>query len=271
MTRYEVDIDERNGTQGGKTFAHYASISVAPGQPNSLRQLTFSNSHTLLIERFGFGNASALFNIPAADAVTELTGADPARRRLGLATVGPNQVLSTWFVKNRNQPPQGGVSLVTYDVSARSAVERDLLLGLGKPVVVVASGDTVFVSDQANNGIVEASLSALLAATRPATSSTPVTRIASPDLLAIDNNGKLYTKCNAMDFCQIAPDGTVKLLANDFQDARGAAVDTSRLKLYVIDRATAAAGTSYVRTFPLNWSDDDSTAFATVDAPQRRY
>jgi len=234
------------------TFAHYASIPTVQGQPNSLSQLTFADSNTLLIERFGFGSAGALFNIPGADTVIELTGSDPARRRLGLAASGPNQVLSTWFIKNGNQPPQGGLSLLTYDVSAHSVVERDLLSGLGKPVGVVVSGDTVFVSDQANNTIVKASLSAMLAATHPTTTSTVVAHIDSPDLLAIDRSGALYTKCNATGLCQIAPDGSVKVLANDFQDARGVAVDRLRLRLYVIDRTTTAGGTSYLRTFPLN-------------------
>ncbi|MFC6313352.1 hypothetical protein E2553_32195 [Paraburkholderia dipogonis] len=47
-------------------------------------------------------------------------------------------------------------------------------------------------------------------------------------------------------------DGTISLLANDFQDARDVAVDTPRGKLNAIDRAASASGTSYVRSFPLN-------------------
>jgi hypothetical protein len=52
--------------------------------------------------------------------------------------------------------------------------------------------------------------------------------------------------------CRIAPDGTISLLANDFQDARGVAVDAPRHLLYAIDRAGSTGGTSYVRIFPLN-------------------
>lgn len=236
----------------GTMFAHYASVPAVTGQPNSLSQLTFADSHTLLIASFGFGDSSALFDISAMGTVVEMSGADPARRRLGLAAIGPNKVLSTWFIKNGSQSPQGGVSLLTYDMSARTVAERDLLLGLGKPVGVVVSGDTLFVSDQANNAIVKTSLSALLAAAQPARSGVVVAQIASPDLLAVDRSGSLYTKCGATGFCQIAPNGTVKILANDFQDARGVAVDASRFRLYVVDRARSAGGTSSVRAFPLN-------------------
>ncbi len=56
----------------------------------------------------------------------------------------------------------------------------------------------------------------------------------------------------AAGLCRIAPDGTISLLANDFQDARGVAVDVPRHLLYAIDRAGSTGGTSYVRIFPLN-------------------
>jgi hypothetical protein len=57
---------------------------------------------------------------------------------------------------------------------------------------------------------------------------------------------------NTTGLCRIAPDGTISLLANDFQDARGVAVDAPRHLLYAIDRAGSTGGTSYVRIFPLN-------------------
>lgn len=74
----------------------------------------------------------------------------------------------------------------------------------------------------------------------------------TPDLMAVDAGGKLYTQCNATGLCRIAPDDTISVLANDFQDARGVAVDAPRGRLYAIDRAASASATSYVRSFPLN-------------------
>ncbi len=126
------------------------------------------------------------------------------------------------------------------------------MLGLGKPVGVVISGDTVFVSDQAKNRIFKASLNALLASAQPVAPGSVVTEITSPDLLAVDSRGSLYTKCNTTGFCQITPNGAVKVLTNDFRDARGVAIDTSRNRLYVIDHVRPVGGVSYVRTFPLN-------------------
>jgi DNA-binding beta-propeller fold protein YncE len=234
------------------TFAHYASVPTVAGQSNSLSQLSFTDDGTLMIERFGFGTASAVFSISGKDTVAALSGPDPARRRLGLISIGSNRLLSTWFIKSGSNPAQGGLSLITYDLNAHTAVERDLLTGLGKPVGVAVSGDTVYVSDQANNDIVKASLSALLGASQAVTPSATFVQISSPDLMAIDPHGTLYTKCNATGLCRIAQDGTISVVANDFQDARGVAVDAPRGRLYAIDRAGSTGGTSYVRIFPLN-------------------
>ncbi|MGQ7934925.1 hypothetical protein [Paraburkholderia sp. D1E] len=250
-----ITDDQTNGvlsSPDGHTFSHYTTVPVVAGQANSLSQLSFADAGTLMIERFGFGTASAVFGITGVDAITPLSGPDPARRRLGLISIGSNRLLSTWFVKSGSTPPQGGLSLITYDPNAHTAVERDLLSGLGKPVGVAVSGDTVYVSDQANNTIVKSSLSALLGGSQAVAPSATLAQINSPDLMAVDASGTLYTKCNTTGLCRIAPDGTISVLANDFQDARGVAVDARRHQLYAIDRAGSTSGTSYVRIFPLN-------------------
>jgi len=234
----------------GGAFTPYASIPVEAGQGKSLSQLTVARSGALLVERFGFGTASAIFEITGSGTASALVGPNLARRRLGLVELAPGQLLSTWFVKTGNNPPQGGLSLVTYDVATHTATERDLLTGLGKPVGVAVSGGSVVVSDQANDNIVKASLGELLSSAGMVTP-TVVARIANPDLMAVDAQGRLYTKCNKTGLCEIAPDGTVSVLANDFQDARGVAIDALHHALYAVDRASPASGTSYVRTFAI--------------------
>jgi DNA-binding beta-propeller fold protein YncE len=233
----------------GKKFTSYAALPLVAGQANALSQLTFGDAGALFCARFGFGTASAVYRITAPGTLSALSGPDPARRRLGLAAVGDGELLSSWFVKNDGSPPQGGVSLLTYDAATHTAVERDLLTGLGKPVGVAVSGGTVFVSDQTGNRIVKANLDQLLNAPQPLSSVATFAQVEGPDQLAIDAKGTLYTKCNRSGLCRIAPDGTVSVLANDFQDARGVAVDDVRHKLLVVDRATSGSPTSYLRVF----------------------
>jgi sugar lactone lactonase YvrE len=234
----------------GGPFTPYASIPVAAGQGKSLSQVSVSDAGHVWVERFGFGTASAIFEISSNGTAAALSGPDGTRRRLGLLSIGTGQLLSTWFIKNGSSAPQGALSLVTYDEATHSAVERDLLTGLGKPVGVVVSGGDVFVSDQANNVIVKANLAALLSATTPATGAVFV-HIQSPDLMAVDANGRLYTACNKTGVCEITPDGTITVLANDFQEPRGVAVDVTHHQLFAVDRAASATGTSYLRTIPL--------------------
>ena len=234
----------------GGAFTPYAAIPAEAGQGKSLSQITFAQSGALLAERFGFGTASAIFEVSGNGAAVALSGPNPARRRLGLVELAPGQLLSTWFIKNGNNPPQGALSLVTYDAATHIATERDLLSGLGKPVGIAVSGGNVFVSDQANGTIVKANLDTLLNSPLPMTPAV-FARVDSPDLMTVDSEGRLYTKCNKNGLCMITPDGTVSVMANDFQDARGVAIDAAHHVLYAVDRGPSSGGTSYVRSFPI--------------------
>jgi hypothetical protein len=236
----------------GKTFVPFAAIPAVTGQPNALSQATFSADGTLLIERFGFGTSGAVFEVGADKSVSMLSGIDPARRRLGLAVIGPGKLLSTWFVKEGSAPATGGVSLITYDKSTHAASEHNVLSGLAKPVGVAVQGDVVSISDQSNNMILRTSLASLLDHSHAGGLKTQVVKINGPDLLAIDKTGALYTKCNATAVCRITPDNTVTEVANDFEDARGVSIDSLHHLLYVVDRAKGASGVSSLRIVPLN-------------------
>lgn len=243
-----ITDDRSNAIQRSRdrtSWTPYASLPAVTGQPNSLSQLTFAQPDTLLVARFGFGSAGGLFVVSATGNVHALSGLATDRRRVGLASIGPGRALSSWFVKRtEQQPPVGGVSLVTYDASTHTAVERDLIAGLAKPVGIAVHGDAVFVTDQQRGQILRYDLHALLDAATPAQGGTVMAKVEGPDLLAVDRSGALYTKCHAHGFCRIAPDGTVTRLADDFHDARGVALDEVRRLLYVVDRTKTGSGTA---------------------------
>jgi DNA-binding beta-propeller fold protein YncE len=236
-------------TDNHHPFTRFAALPAVPGQDrNSLSQLVFADPRALLVAQFGFGTSGALVEIAAretnpdtkAGQVTTFTGPDPVRRRLGLAVLGPGQVLSTWFVKQGNAPQYGGLSLISYDASTGRATEQTWMTGLVKPVGVAVANGNVYVSDEANNRILKARIDALRTAPQPASSATVVAQIDGPDLLAAGRDGTLYTKCSEHGFCRIAADGTVTQLANDFNDARGVALDETRHVVYVVDRGNAS-------------------------------
>lgn len=236
------------------TFAPYANVPVVPGQPNSLGQVAVAPSGALLVARFGFGDKGALFISMSPGDAQPLTGLAPERRRLGLASIGPGRVLSSWFVKAASEPLMGGVSLVSYDPATHAASERDLIAGLTKPVGIAVYGDALLVADQDRNTILSFDLADSLAARTPvaAGSGTVFARVEHPDLLAVDQTGTLYTKCGAAGFCRIATDGTVTPVADGFQNARGVAVDDVHHALYIVDRAKPSSATgSAIRVLPL--------------------
>jgi len=72
----------------GKNFKPFASIPAAAGQANALSQVSIADTGSLLLGRFGFGTAGAVFDIAADGSASILSGPDPMRRRLGLAAIG---------------------------------------------------------------------------------------------------------------------------------------------------------------------------------------
>lgn len=254
-----ITDDHSNGilwSSNQSDFRPYASLPTIAGQPGSLSQFVFIRPDALLVQRFGFGETGALFVVSAAGEVHALTGPASDRRRLGLVSIGPGRALSSWFVKRGSEPPAGGVSLVSYELTTYTATERDIVTGLAKPVGIAVHDGTLFVTDQSKGEILRYDLPELLAEPAPPQSSTVFARIESPDLLAADGSGTLYTKCGAHGFCRIAQDGTVSRLADDFQDARGVTIDEPRHLVLVIDRAKgASATTSAIRAFALASSD----------------
>jgi hypothetical protein len=236
----------------GHSFSRYAGIPTVAGQGVSLSQIAFDAEGNLLVGRFGFGSAGAVFSVGGPDHVIGLQGLDPARRRLGLAPAGRNRALSTWFVKHGDAPETGGLSLLEYNTATGEVTERDLVTDLGKPVGVVVLGFQVFVADQARNVIVRVSVPELQQAAQPLSMLKVFAHIVHPDLMVADESeGTLYTRCNAASFCRIEADGTVSEIATGFHDARGVALNSSTRELYVVDRAEPG-GTSYLRTVPLH-------------------
>ncbi|WP_246024863.1 hypothetical protein [Paraburkholderia dinghuensis] len=130
--------------------------------------------------------------------------------------------------------------------------ERDLVVGLGKPVGLAMVGDTLFISDQTNNRIVKLDLPVALSAHAPVMANDIFANVAAPDLMAAAPDGTLYTKCGDHALCRFSPTGEATAVASDFDEPRGVAVDPVRKRLLAVDRAGSAGGPSYLRVLPIN-------------------
>ncbi len=231
-------------------FSAFATLPADNNPHAALSQIVPGLDGDLFAERFGFGTASAIFHIDANGHVALFSDTNPERRRLGLAMLDRNRVLSSWFVKKGADPAQGGVSLITVDSSTGHATERDLVTGLAKPVGIAIAGDSLYISDQAANRIVKANLRTILTSALPLPASDASAQVDAPDLLAVSADGSLFTKCGDHAICRISVAGQSTILADHFDEPRGIAIDAARNLLYAVDRAHAGQ-TSQLRVVPI--------------------
>jgi len=140
-------------------------------------------------------------------------------------------------VNKGDDAAHGGVSFITIDASTNQSAERDLVVGLGEPVGLATSDDTQFITGQANNRIVKVKLSAALSAAAPVASNDIFVNVSAPDLLAAAPGGMLYTKCGEHSLCRYSRTGETTVIAMDFDEPRGIAVDAVRKRLFIVDRA----------------------------------
>jgi hypothetical protein len=232
-------------------FSLYARVPAQEGERTSLSQIAFAPNGHLLVERFGFGTSSAVFDIGPSRQVTLASDTNPARRRLGLYVLDGGTYLSSWFAKEGSAPAAGGVSVITRGATPGSVTERDIVTGLGKPVGIAIVGDTLFISDQAANRIVKVDWQAARVASAPVQASDTFVTVDAPDLLAAAPDGTLYTKCGAHGMCSFSKRGRPTVIAGDLDEPRGVAVDVARKRLVAVDRASAKEGTSYLRVWPI--------------------
>jgi hypothetical protein len=231
------------------SFSTFAQIP-ADGGRTSLSQIAFAPNGHLLVERFGFGTSSAVFDVAPNGQVALASDTNPARRRLGLLVLDGGTFLSSWFSKEGDAPAAGGVSMITRGETPGSVVERDLVTGLGKPVGLVTVGDTLFISDQAANRIVKVDLLEARTANEPVQASATFATVDAPDLLAAMPDGRLYTKCGAHAVCSFSKRGRATVVADDLDEPRGVAVDVARKRLVIADRG-GRGKPAYLRVVPI--------------------
>lgn len=249
-----ITDDSSNSIQqssGDDPFTRFATLPPVQGARNGLSQIATGPGGNVFVERFGFGTASAIFRIDETGLITLASDTHPERRRLGLAVLSSTGFLSSWFVKAGNDPAQGGISRVTLDPATGRATERDLVTGLVKPVGIAVVGDTLYIADQAANRIVETSLRIALSASAPVHATEVFASVTSPDLLAASADGTLYTKCGDHALCRFSTAGQATVIANDFDEPRGVAIDPTRKRLLAVDRG-GEGRPSHLRILPID-------------------
>lgn len=187
-----------------------------------LGQLVALADGTIVVTRFGYGTAGDVVTLAPDGAGSVLPGLDVERRRIGLTVADDGTLYDGWFTST------DGARVGAVSVLSLEGGETDVLPDLRKPVGVLASGETLYVSDQDAGEILKAPLADL-------TDVSVLAQVDSPDLLCAGPDGSLFTGSVEGAVRWIGADGTVSTLVSGYQEIRGVAYDAENARLFFVD------------------------------------
>jgi sugar lactone lactonase YvrE len=208
----------------GTTFSVVAKLPEIAATAGSLGQLVKTQDGSWLVTRFGFSMAGAVLKVAPDGTVSTIGGLDVKRRRIGLTVAADGTVYDGWFlvVAPSKTPMMGTVSRLALDGSG----ETDLVTGIGKPVGLLALGDSLYISDQLNNVILKTPL------TSPGTTTTFAT-VEGADELAAGPNGVIFAASNTGTVWSVGTDGTPTSVKDGYKALRGVAYDGDHKRLFI--------------------------------------
>lgn len=203
-------------------FSLAAELPEASADGPGLGQLVRTSDGTLVVPRFGYGTSGDVVYVNAAGSSGVVPGLDVERRRIGLTVADDGTLYDGWFVSS-DGGRVGGVSVLDL-----AGGETDVLDSLGKPVGLLASGDTLWVTDQDLNQVLTAPLASPDALAL-------LTEVDSPDLLCAGPDGGVYTGGKDGSVRLVSAAGEVTTPASGYQEVRGVAYDAENGRLFLVD------------------------------------
>lgn len=203
-------------------FSLAAELPEASADGPGLGQLVRTADGTLVVPRFGYGTSGDVVYVTASGESGVVPGLEVERRRIGLTVADDGALYVGWFVSS-DGGRVGGVSALDLDGG-----ETDLADSLGKPVGVLASADTLWVSDQDLGQVLTAPLASPDALTLLA-------EVDSPDLLGAGPDGGVFTGGKDGSVRLISAGGEVTTFSSGYQEVRGVAYDAENGRLFLAD------------------------------------
>lgn len=239
-----------------KGFIDNLSLPTVDPKVGGLGQVVVLNDQQIFVTRFGYGTAGTVLQAYAIGSSQAIQGIDPKLRRIGLTADAQGQLYDCGFVKNADNTRTSSVNLLSIvaNSSPLTAQELEVINGTGKLVGCVISGSNMYLSDQDNNQILSVPLSQLV--TRQSLQNlTVLAKINQPDLLAVAEDGSLFTGGTGGIVYRITATGEVSEFSKGYRSVRGVAYDAVNKRLFVIDRNTdtsAGAAAHLLHVLPVN-------------------
>ena len=203
--------------------------AALPQGGSGLGQVVRGHDGSLVVTRFGHGKSGDVVRVASSGESAIVPGLDPTRRRIGLTVAAGSGFFDAWFVRLETGERVGAVGRLSLD-----GVEDELIVGLKKPVGVLAIDRELFVSDQDTGRILKASI-------EDPSSYGVFAALEGPDLLAAGPDRSLFTGGAGGKLYRIEADGAVKRLASGFRQVRGVAYDGTQRRLFVADHDADAS------------------------------
>jgi hypothetical protein len=191
-------------------------LASAGGGAGGLAQL---GDGSIASARYGTHDDSGIVRLLSDEAVRPVTGLDPARHRLGLASYGDLYV--AWFAGPHDEWSGGVARVDTF-----AGTETDVLTGLGKAVGVAVLEDVLVASDQNHDSLVGCHLP-------DCTDRSLLATIPSPDLMTASEH-ELFVSSGDGNVYAVTLTGEVRTVASDLGGLpRGLAWDPESEHLFV--------------------------------------
>ena len=217
----------------------FSAPSADAGGKVSLGGLVRIPDGTFVSPAFGFGTAGGINVLAAAGSASLIPNLDPTFRRIAI-TRAPDGALYETFFTAKDKHHDGGVARVEL-----AGGETVLATGLGKPVGVVATADTLYVADQDAGSILAY---ARADATQPPR--TIATGLASCDQLTLLPNGDLVTGGKKGEVYRITAAGVVTTIASGFAEIRGSAYDPAGQRLFFVEHRKGGGDQLHLLALP---------------------
>lgn len=239
-----------------KGFIDALNLPTVDPKVGGLGQVVVLNDQQIFVTRFGYGTAGTVLQASAVGSSQAIQGIDPKLRRIGLTADAQGQLYDCGFVKNADNTRTSSVNLLSIVANSTplTAQELEVISGTGKLVGCVIGGSTMYLSDQDNNQILSVPLSQLV--TRQELKNLNVlAKINQPDLLAVADDGSLFTGGSGGIVFRISASGQVSEFSKGYRSVRGVAYDAANKRLFFIDRNTdtsAGAAAHLLHVLPVN-------------------
>ncbi|CAN5397115.1 hypothetical protein BH09MYX1_BH09MYX1_66770 [soil metagenome] len=219
-------------------FTKYADLPTAPANGPGLGQLVKTSDGAVVVVRFGYGTSGDVVVVNPDKTSTIVPNLDKAKRRIGLTVTADGRLFDGYFIKT------GSGQIGSVAALSLSGTETDVVSGLQKTIGVLASGDSLFISDQAQGKLFETPLA------------TPGTLAAAgdlpnADLLSAGPNGSVISGGSDGNVRAIDAAGAVSVVATGFAQARGVAYDAKHGRIFIANHVgTPGKNTVEIRPIP---------------------